>query len=139
MQNLKRLVRRLIRPSLAWILISLLLVCALSSPSYATNEEIWATPDGNVAMSPGAAAEILQELKALRAERNILIQALQEERDATSRLIQTVDEYRLQVQAEREASQTLIADLQKQIKEERRRAKQYAILGSVGIILAIVF
>lgn len=139
MKNLRRLARKLLKALPALTLTSLLLVCALSLPSYATNEEIWATPDGNVAMSPGAAAEILQELKTLRAERNILIQALQDERDATSRLIQTVDEYRQQVQAEREASQTLIADLQKQIKEERRRAKQYAILGSVGIILAIIF
>lgn len=141
MRNLKRLVWKLIRPSLALISICLLLVCATSSPSYATSAEIWATPDGNVTMSREAAADILAELRALRSEREILIQALQDERGATARLITTVDEYRLQVQAEREASQTLIAELQAELKAERRRSKRNAVLGSLigAAIVAIVF
>lgn len=140
MKSLRQLVRTLLKRLPALILISLLLVCVKSLPSYA-NEEIWATPDGSVAMSLEAAADILAELRALQSEREILIQALQDERDATLRLITTVEEYRQQVQAEREASQTLIAELQAELKAERRRSKRNAVLGSLlgAAIVAIVF
>lgn len=140
MRNLRQRIRRLIRRWPVWILCSLLTLCVMSSPSYATSvkEEIWLTPDGSVAMSQVAAADILAELKTLRAERDILIQSLRTERDATLELIKTVNEYKLQVQAERMASQEALEAMTKQLKTERRRANRSVIIGAVGVILAIV-
>lgn len=140
MKNLRLRILKRIRRWPVWILCSLLTLCAMSSPLYATSaeNEIWLTPDGSVAMTPLAAADILEKLQTLRLERDILIQSLKNERDATLELIGAVNEYKLQVQAERAASQEAMAAMTKQLKAERRRANRSAIIGAVGVILAIV-
>ena len=139
MKNSKQYGKRSRQMSVFLILTVLFAGCAPSLPSFAaTEEDIWKAPDGNVAMTPQAAQELLSEVRTLRAERDTLLLSQQAEREQTRLLIAEMQEFREQVKREREASQTVTRELEKELRRQKARSTTIGILGTAGIILSLV-
>lgn len=120
------------------ILLALLTVFVMSLPGFAaeTDTEIW-EKDGNVVLTPQAAKDLLQEIRALRAENEALRESLMMERQETLEFITSVKQFREEVQKERQLSQETISQLRKDLKMERQRTQTVGIIGGVLTILAL--
>lgn len=138
MKNSRQYGKRLRLTSALLILTVLFAGCAPSLPSYAATEaDIWKTPDGNVAMTPQAAQEFLTEVRTLRAERDVLLLCRQEEREQTRLLIAEIQGFREQVKMERETSQAVKLELEKELSRQKARARTIGLLSVAGVILSI--